>query len=386
MRLNHIRAFLFTALAAGLFLSQPAVAQHENDLMFGVVNGRAGIMEPDSFEVPKIMYFSSGIQAYIRDQGVDFELNPSTWNYYIRSMRWQQTYISPGLVGGNRFGANNPGFLALNWDNPHIHLPFIAPSPGVYRFRFKVMDAILANGSPIPDSEELTMMWVAGSNYALLPLHDIRNLPDTPPGSPANGFAGVDLRNLVVTSAYGQFQGGFYVQTLDRTGGLFVQSGLSFQPGDRISILQGHLRTLGAERAIQAVNITPGQSGQSVSPLFMKASAVGGPPTGKYTPGIADVQGVSNTGLLVRVAGRIIHSGGRVYVNDGSRFPPGHPGLEVDVSMLSGAVFLPLNNQHAVITGISGIKEVSGQYYPVIRPRSQSDIRLSIDNPPQPPF
>ena len=203
MRLNYLKTLLLPALAAGLFLSCPAYAQHENDLMFGVVDNRAGVMEPDNFEVPKIMYFSSGIQAYIRDQGVDFELNPDTWNYYIRAMRWQQTYISPGLVGGNRFGGNNPGFLALDWDNPHLHMPFIAPAPGVYKMKFKVMDAILANGAPIPDSEELTMTWVAGSNFAQLPIHEIRNLPDTPAGSPTNGFAGVDLRSVVVTSASG---------------------------------------------------------------------------------------------------------------------------------------------------------------------------------------
>lgn len=374
MRLKTIKNLILPAIAAGLFITSPVSAQHENDLMFGVVSGRAGIMEPDNFEVPKIMYFSSGIQAYIRDQGLDFELNPQTWNYYIRAMRWQQTYITPGLVGGNRFGGSNPGFITLNWDNPHLHVPFIAPAPGVYLLKFRVMDAILANGTPIPNSEELTMMWVAGSNFAQLPLHEIRNLPDTPLGSPSNGFAGVDLRNLVVTSASGQFQGGFYVQTADRTGGLFVQSGQSFQPGDRLSILQGHLRTVGAERAIQAVNITPGLAGQGANPLFMKASLVGGPPTGKYTPGIKDALGISNTGLLVKVAGKIIHSGGRVFVNDGSQFPDGQTGLEIDVSGLSIPVSLPANNQFAVVTGISGIHQHGSGFVPVIRPRAASDI------------
>ena len=64
--------FRLLTLAAVLtlaILAQAGFAQHEHDLHFGILGGRMAVVEPDTFEVPKVLYFDG--ENYLRDQGLD---------------------------------------------------------------------------------------------------------------------------------------------------------------------------------------------------------------------------------------------------------------------------------------------------------------------------
>jgi hypothetical protein len=370
--IRGIMPSLLAALAALSGLLSPAMAQHENDLHFGIADGRLAVCQPPSFEVPKVMYFVSG--AYIRDQGVDFFVPLGSSTYQLSSVTWRQVEISAGLVGGSRFGSGNPGYLDLNANGPHLHLPFVAASPGTYSFTFRLENGIDRYGAPVPDSGLLKMIWVAGSNYARVDFATLRNLPDTPYGAPGNGFAGVDIDGLVVSAV---FASGFYAQTEGRTGGVFVETGESVSAGDRVRV-KGWLSTHGAERWIQAVEVTSTE-GPEPAPVFVKTRDVGGASSGRHTPGTKDGIGVSTTGLLVRVAGVIRYDmWGSAYICDGSGAPDdgsGIPGVRISQEMLSQPIELPADGSWAAITGISGTEVVGeSDVLPVIRPRSGTDV------------
>lgn len=363
---------LLIAFAAVSGLWSPAMAQHENDLHFGIADGRLAVRQPPSFESPKVMYFVSG--AYIRDQGVDFFVPPGSSAYELSSVTWRQINISAGLVGGSRFGSGCPGYLDLNAGGPHLHLPFVAANPGTYSFTFRLENGIERLGAPVPDSEPLTMIWVAGSNYARVDLATLRNLPDTPVGAPGNGFAGVDIEGLVVSAVFAY---GFYAQTEGRTGGLFVETSEVVNAGDRVRV-KGWLSTHGAERWIQAAEVASAD-GSEPAPVFVNTRDIGGASSGRYTPGTRDGIGVSTTGLLVRVAGVVRYDMlGSAYICDGSGAPDdgsGIPGVRISQDMLSQPIELPADGSWAAITGISGTEVVGeSDVLPVIRPRSDADV------------
>lgn len=371
-----IRRLFFTLAAAMLLAGAiPAIAQHDNDLRFGIVDNQLVVRQPPNFEAPKIMYFDGVL--YIRDQGVDFYVAPGTSFYQLSQMTWQQMSITPGLIGGTRFGGSYSGQLTLKSTGPHLHIPFNAVAPGTYIMRSYLKDGTARDGSPVKDSEPFTMIWVAGSNYAQVDLSLLYNLPDTPPGFPDAGFAGVDIDGLVV-SAVDAFEGGFYAQSESRSCGVFVRSSEPVAPGARIRV-KGILSTVGGERAITAHAITK-TSGVAPRPLAMSIRALGGKAPGKYTPGTQGGTGLSTTGALVRVAGIVRYHGEIACIDDGSPIyrAPGIRGIRIATETLDweNSITLPDDGKPAVITGISGSEEDAGQIHRVIRPRGQADIRI----------
>lgn len=371
--LTRAAAFLAMALLPSL-AAAPAAAQHENDLHFGISNGRLEVRQPPNFEAPKVMYFTGS--AYIRDQGADFYVPQGSSNYQLASMTWQQISITPGLVGGSRFGGANPGFLSLASSGPHLHLPFVAAAPGEYYFTFRLTDGVDQSGNPVPDSDPFTMIWVAGSNYLRVDLPLLRNLPDTPFGGISEGFAGVDIGGLAVSSGPA-FWNGFYAQAEDRTGGVFVQSGEPVSTGDRVRV-RGTLSTSGSERVIIAHSVES-EPGEAPAPVATALRGIGGGRMGKHTPGTSGGAGISSTGLLVRVAGAIRYSAyGDAYIDDGSPAPSdgsGVRGVRIDRGYLPVPLSLPSEGAFVRLTGISGAEvNDEGEILPVIRPRGQEDV------------
>lgn len=378
--------FRLLTLAAVLtlaILAQAGFAQHEHDLHFGILGGRMAVVEPDTFEVPKVLYFDG--ENYLRDQGLDGVLVflPGGGSYWqLKSFTWRQISITPGLTIGSWFGVGRPGFANLDdGANRHLHRLVSARQPGTYVFTSYLHSGRDHLGNPVPDSEPFTMIWVTARNndndapaYAAVDLPLLRNLPDTPLFPLENGWAGVELSGLVVSAV---FPSGFYAQTPGRTGGVFVQGGSGAAPGDRVTVC-GWLSTRGSERVVLLNEpLEKTSSGAPPRPLSVRCSDVGGGRMGKYTPGTRDGKGISNTGLLIRVAGVLRSEGNRLYVDDGSapvNDAASVRGLKVSTELLGSPVVFPPAGSFVVLTGVSGTEETSGGIIPVIRVRGQSDI------------
>jgi hypothetical protein len=378
---------LCAGLLAAVIIAAPGplAAQHEHDLHFGIVDGRMAVAEPDTFEVPKVLYFDG--ENYLRDQGMDGVLVflPGGGSYWqLKSFTWRQISITPGLSIGNWFGVGKPGYVNLDdGPNRHLHRLVTARQPGTYVFTSYLHSGIDHRGNPVPDSEPFTMIWVTARNnnndipaYASVDLPLLRNLPDTPLFPLENGWAGVELNGLVVSAV---FPSGFYAQTAGRTGGVFVQGGSGVVPGDRVTV-RGWLATRGSERVVVANEpVEKTASGPAPGALTLRCSAVGGGRMGKYTPGTAGGAGLSNTGLLIRVAGILRSEAGRFYVDDGSpavNDAASAKGLKVSTELLGSPLVFPPAGTLVVLTGVSGTEESSAGIIPVIRLRSQSDIAI----------
>ncbi len=365
---------LAACFLAATLLPTCALGQHEHDLHFGNDNGTLAIKRPPNFEVPKIMNDAGPV--YVRDQGVDFYV-PSGWTHYeLSQMRMQQDYITPGLTGGSYFGGSNPGYLDLDSSGPHIHMAFATTSPGTYFFEFHLTNGLDWWGVPVADSGKITMIWVADSNYAEVDLFHIRNMPDTPSGSPGNGFAGVEVNGLVVSSG-NAFYDGFYAQTSDRSAGIYIESTQSVSAGDVIDV-QGTLKTSGGERIIDADSVTI-SSGNAPEPMFMPTRSLAAGAPGKHSPATYEGAGLSPTGMLVKLAGVVRYdTWGDAYLDDGSILPDygnEKPGIRIDTYKLSSPITLPADGTFTTIVGIAATeKTFSGDVVPILRPRGQMDI------------
>lgn len=368
-------------LAAALCCAAPASAQHENDLHFGVSDGKMCVKSPATFEVPKIMYYNG--TYWVRDQGIDGYLDiasdGSTY-YELKSVTWKEISYTLGFIYGGWFGQDWLGNAAkigyVNLDdssNRHIHKTVAAGNPGTYFLKTYITNGIDHDGNIVSDSDPWTMIWVTSDTdnidapaYAQVDLQILRNLPDTPSDPTYNGFAGVDIDGLVVS---GIFSTGFYAQTEGRTGGVFVQASQSVSLGDRVRV-KGYLSTNGSERIITANENITAASGNPPKPLGVTVGHIGGGSMGKYTPGTTGGIGLSTTGLLVRVAGKIKKLGSDAYICDGSS-----QDVRISQDMLSSALTIPADGKCVAITGISGTEVASdGSILPVIRPRKQEDI------------
>ncbi len=147
----------------------------------------------------------------------------------------------------------------------------------------------------------------------------------------------VDLTGQVVSAAFTE-SGALYVQDPARSSGVRVLSASpgQFSPGDIVSV-SGAMGTrmlsgAPAERQIRDAIIVKTGTGQTPTPLAIRAANVGGEGIPPYTPGVLGGVGLNNGGLLVRICGLVTAVSGSVfYVDDGSGVvdPSGHPGVLV---------------------------------------------------------
>jgi hypothetical protein len=361
-------------VAAALVLAAAPMSAHENDLLFGSEDGRAAVLHPAAYECPRIMLPTGPpLNLWVRDIGVDFARETPGGPYFLQSVTWQQVAHTPGLTVGSAFGDGRPGFVNLTSAAPHVHFQAAARSAGTYILRSFLRNAVSREGAPLSPSPEFYTILVAGSDYAHVDLPLLRNLPDTPPGSPANGYAGVEVQGLTVSTG-AAFAGGFYAQTPGRSAGIFVQSSAAVAEGDTVRV-RGKLATVGGERVIVADTVEA-QPGQPPRPLGMTVRSLGGASMGRYTPGTDGGVGVSSAGLLVRVAGTLREHAGVLYLDDGSFPLEGQPpGVPISLERLASPFSLPEPGSHVIVTGICGqAPDGQGRLRPVLQPRRPEDI------------
>ncbi len=371
---RHIR--LLGLLAAILAAAGSVVAAHENDMLFGSDGSRAAVVAPAAYECPRIMLaVGPPLNLWVRDVGVDFARVSAGGPYVLESVTWKQISFTPGLTVGSAFGDGRPGTYAFSASNPHVHFQAAVRNPGTYILRSRLTDAVAAGGAALAPSAEFLTVFVAGSDYAKVDLGLLRNLPDTPPGSPANGYAGVDVEQLVVSTG-DAFAGGFYAQTPGRSAGIFVQSTADVTEGDVVRV-RGKLATVGGERVIVADSVES-QPGAAPRPLSTTVRALGGGSMGRYTPGTEGGVGVSSAGLLVRVAGTLREHDGSLYLDDGSAPAEGQPaGVRLLLERLASPFALPEPGSVVVVVGICGqTVDADGKVRPVLQPRRPEDVTL----------
>ncbi len=198
--------------------------------------------------------------------------------------------------------------------------------------------------------------------------------------------AKVVLDSMTVTAGTNQFSTTFYVEDNDRSSGIKVStgsSGISALVGNSLDIV-GTIGTVTGERTVTNPSAYLVASSSPVpEPLVMQTKQVGGSTLNAYTPGVYDGLGLHNTGLLVRVWGRVTNVNATskfFYLDDGSGYRDGSGQVGVQVfcgGLASGnSITLPAINQFVTVTGISARKVVSGRTIPMVRPRNQSDIAL----------
>jgi hypothetical protein len=151
------------------------------------------------------------------------------------------------------------------------------------------------------------------------------------------------------------YPGVFYIENMDRSAGIRVNApGHSVKVGDKVS-LTGTLDEVGGEKCIstQSANIVifPGQY-PLPQPLMIPNCQVG------------SSVGLCNTGLLVKVCGRVKEYGsGYFVIYDGST----EAGLRVISSSLSS---VPAPGSFVTLAGVS----TRSAGLPAVWPRAQADI------------
>lgn len=119
-----------------------------------------------------------------------------------------------------------------------------------------------------------------------------------------------------------------WIQERDRSAGIRIASDVLFTalPGTIQNAL-GRLATRDGERYLDLTELTFTGQQHSPRPLVVNSRNLGGGPLGAHTPGVAGGTGLNNTGLLVRLAGRITAIGDGWYcVDDGAGLRDGLPG------------------------------------------------------------
>lgn len=197
----------------------------------------------------------------------------------------------------------------------------------------------------------------------------------------------------VVAGAMG---GAFYIEEEDRSAGLRVAWSGSVEAGKLATILGtiGNNSTTG-EREITAEQVWLGGDAPDIAPVFMIHRSVGGeaPTDEPYTNAVTGTFGLYNTGMLVRVVGKVVYVGTDfIYVDDGSSLQDGNtiempvkvpldgstipgpvsgvPGLKV----YFGTVPSPGIDDYVSVTGISSLEMIGSNYVRCAHVRSQSDV------------
>lgn len=191
----------------------------------------------------------------------------------------------------------------------------------------------------------------------------------------------VTIAGAVVTAGSGHIANRIYVEDPDRTAGIMVYypSGAPTEliPGDKVTV-RGKVGAFGSERAIVDATITKDTTElpAPVAPLGMVQKALGGGQLGNNL-GITGGVGLPNTGLLVKVFGKVTLSPSSAYtyfyIDDGTGLDDGsgREGLRVECKTLTK----PFKNQYVAITGVSTCETLADEtVVPIIRVRTQGDI------------
>jgi hypothetical protein len=170
----------------------------------------------------------------------------------------------------------------------------------------------------------------------------------------------VELMNTVVIAGTPEMGGVFYIESPDRSTGIRVQTTLIVREGDLVTV-SGVLATANGERQIDAADVSILSSGNSL-------------PTTLYLAPAWSRNGVSPTGLLARMFGRITAApsgAAYFYLDDGSALKDGSGYTGVRVYGITPSN--PVGRLVSVV-GIPGVETYGQGTIRVIRTRRSADI------------
>ena len=185
----------------------------------------------------------------------------------------------------------------------------------------------------------------------------------------------VAISDAVVTATSTQV-GAYYVENLDRSCGIRVESTDAANIGDVVTVFGGIATNANGERAVKNATMPSVTPGTALRPLGMTCKTVGGADllydgtTGQQ--GVEDGYGPNNIGELVCVWGRVsaVETEPGIFswfINDGSLRCHG---LKIDLAGLTP----PEDGSYAAVTGISTCEKPELTLTRLLKPRSQSDI------------
>ena len=174
----------------------------------------------------------------------------------------------------------------------------------------------------------------------------------------------------------------FYVEEADRSSGMRVLwSGAEVFRGST-AVVSGLVKTVGGERVIEAQAVSVGDPvANGLAPLGLTNKSVGGTRPDPVVPQVPGSCGAYNTGLLVRLWGKVTAAGDDwFYIDDGSALDDGstNRGVKVTLAGIVGRPITPPQTGHYVlVTGLSSceVPVGSGNAVRLVRPRCSSDIR-----------
>lgn len=217
------------------------------------------------------------------------------------------------------------------------------------------------------------------SAFHIYGIDDCRLSADYPPAVPISSVKSdtpdgpVTVGDLIITATPTE-AGAYYAETADRYQGIRIQSEQSVAIGSKVTVA-GMLTTNPDthERFIANavfINSTPDSAPK---PLVMQAKSIGGASFGSLIPEVPGSVGLHNTGLVVRIAGRVTakdsNGSSYIWVSDGSL--PGD-GIKVDTSHLA-STDVPEEGAFVSISGISSLY-LDGVVKPILIARRASDI------------
>lgn len=220
--------------------------------------------------------------------------------------------------------------------------------------------------------------WTSASVAIVNPVSVLRVISDALPCADEQGLQCTEKIVTAATVAMGGTE--FYVQEADRSSGIRVISTTPVTEGDLVNIA-GAVVTDSGERSIRADTVQIGQRLLTpLKPVGMPIKWIGGGDFGANTKGVTGGKGLRNIGLLVTTCGTTTYIGGVgedfFYIDDGSRLNDGsgHVGLKVECRDLTK----PALDAKVRITGISSCEDTGVRVIPMLKVRTESDVKVMM--------
>lgn len=311
---------------------------------------------PDTTKGDTILATHSG--GYPSDNGTLTVVIPGTWRGLVKSgttVNLLVVYQFRATAGLNKtFGFNLLQVYATG-DSTHLNVPVNDAANPTNPFSF-------------------TSSTITTCDIPVVPIDGNDRWKKLPDGCT---LIASNLPLLVIFNAEHRF----YVEEQDRSSGLWLRfAGMPPPPaslGDGL-FFEGRLQTLDGERYLLVTSPPSIAQGWRERPLGMPTRSVGGGDdeweevTGAGQKGVVGGVGLNNVGLLVRTWGRYMQIGPTEFFVDGGGGGGGAMPLKC---VVPPDVTLEPWWSEVTVTGVSSTEMVGEHLYPVIRVRTQDDIR-----------
>lgn len=291
------------------------------------------------------------------------ELRLRAWvcSYQTDNVAGMFQFNSLGRVGIDPTGGTDPAAATVVW-GPWVDAQdiYLAPIEGTGKGYWT--EAFVKT---IAASDHATAFFVGGSdagmNFTVYGLDDavltqheapsvnhISEVAALPDGSQ------VRISDKIATAAASEV-GANYIEEIDRSGGLRVESASDFPRDSRVTVLG----TKGTKSTGEVYLYNAIMLSAQFDPTKLTMATV--------AKSIASKAGASNVALLMQVAGELVYSGGVYYVNDGSLPAPG-------LKLRTDPIWLLEPGRMYTVTGIVSMEPGSPDPTPILCPRDEFDL------------